>query len=114
MGTSLTVLSALYLVYEAYSAIDDLWQALVRSLVVFVWALLASLAIGIWFCRIGAPIYQHDHLSLTPELLANTHHPVSIPALLILAPIALFIGIIIESIWEEKPVTATIWPTPER
>jgi hypothetical protein len=64
---------------------------------------------------LAAPIYkQQAKLALCPELFAQTSFPVSIPALLTFTPIALFIGIVVQFIWEEKPVTATVGPLQGR
>ena len=35
--------------------------------------------------------------------------PIPIPMLLTFAPLALIIGLAVQLIWEEKPITATVW-----
>lgn len=118
LWTVLIVPAAFYLFYEAYFAISDFWRAFGRSFVVLVWALLVSLAVGILFCLLGAPIYYNERWDslgpLSPEFFAQTSYPISIPALLTFVPIALFIGVVVQFIWEEKPVTATVWLPQER
>jgi len=118
LWTVLVSIAAFYLFYEASAAVGDAKEACRRSLIVLAWSLLVSLAVGILFSLLAAPIYVHEREDslgpLSPELFPHTSSPVSIPALLVFAPIALFIGIVLQFIWEEKPVTATIWPTPER
>jgi hypothetical protein len=76
-------------------------------------------------CQFGGPILESidtnpEAKGIQPFFNDNQYLPgifgkrIPIPALLTFAPLALIIGIIVQIIWEEKPITATIWLPEER
>jgi hypothetical protein len=86
---------------------------------VTVWATVQAVFIGFLLILFSTPVYRQlnittsstvaDALSadMVTILLINKQFPLT--ALLTFAPISLLLGIILQILWEEKPITASVW-----
>ena len=118
------LLALIYFINEAFVYTNDWRQALRRASVVLIWAVVVAVSLGAWDCQFGAPILESididqeaegfQPLVFKPILPGILKRPIPIPALLTFAPLALLIGIMVQIIWEEKPITATVWSLEER
>lgn len=108
-----------YLYREVYPLIISKSEAIWRSFKVTVWATVQAVFIGFLLILFSTPVYRQlnikpsgtveDALSadMIPILLINKQFPLA--ALLTFAPISLLLGIILQILWEEKPITASVW-----
>lgn len=101
-----------YLWGEALKYAEDRRTALWRSCWVLSWGWVVSIFAGVVFSEMGKPIYRTVPGAFHPTILGipNTIE-ISIPAVVMFAPMALLIGLIVQMLWEERPVTATVWPS---
>lgn len=105
----------LYFFKEASVYTNDRWKAIWRAFVVLGWGIVVSLSLGVWVCQLGGPILRSiDSTVIFVDNLPGLLNPIPTPALLTFAPLALVVGIIVQIIWEEKPITATVWVPEER
>jgi hypothetical protein len=97
-------LSLYYIFIEIHNTLKDKWESLVRALRVFATGLLESLVIGIIVLDLITKAFKPSLLEeglLVHGLLGYIY-----PKLLyIYFPLALLIGIFVQIIWEDKPIT---------
>jgi hypothetical protein len=119
------LVSFAYLWKEAYAYTADGPSAFCRALAVLVGALVINFLLGIWMIQLGVPIMQSadadpsrdgfQRMQFSPVLpCCHADFPIPFPVLLVFVPLALLIGIMVQIIWEEKPVTASVWLPEER
>jgi len=96
--------SLYYIFIEIHNTLKDKWESLVRALRVFATGLLESLVIGIIVLDLITKAFKPSLLEeglLVHGLLGYIY-----PKLLyIYFPLALLIGIFVQIIWEDKPIT---------
>ena len=115
----LALLAAGYYLYrEAFARVTIFDVALARAMHVLVLTVLEALAIGSLLTWLARPICQRvlerdcDYLSLGVVPHWGFYYPIA--ALLTFAPLAILLGIVLQVLWLEHPITASVWQPDAR
>lgn len=107
------LIAGLYLFIEARSITMDSKIALKRAAIVFAWALIVSFLAGLVIMSLSIPTYKRVFQCLDSFIIGPSG-AVPLPGVLTFTPLALLVGIILQFIFEERPVTMPIWLPEER
>lgn len=114
------VFAIFYFYKEAFVYTNDRNSALFRTLPVMIWTFWMAISIGAWVCEFASPIFDDiKPLGLQGPLFKWNLYgflgkPIPIIPLLTFVTLSVITGIIVQIIWEDKPVTASIWSREER